>query len=114
MGPVELGIGRIPKPEACEAQLLQTARAKTRTSQAPPEDLAVERQLALAGGRDGDQNHFILQQLSLLHNQPGAVALKGKSTYESHGIELDDISIEAQPLSEAAQLLSDVLGVARL
>lgn len=114
VGPVELRVRRVSQAEGCEMQLVQTARAQTSTPQGAPEDLAVERQLALARRRDGDQDDFTLQQLSLLHNQPGAGALKGKGTYKGHGIELDDIGIEAQPLSEAAQLLSDVLGVACL
>jgi hypothetical protein len=96
--------------------MLQTCRRKSSASECLPKRLAVGREISLARRGDGYQHDRVLQQLPLWYKSGSDLPKTDVCswTYKLDGIQLGDLSIETKALSDPAQLLGNVLGVACL
>jgi hypothetical protein len=70
--------------------------------------------MALARGGYRDQYELVLQQLLLHGNQWPSLVLSSCLTYKADCIQFCDFRVEAQALSEPAQLFSNILSISSL
>jgi hypothetical protein len=108
-----LGVGGVAQSKRSKPHLLQAARAQSSAAQRLPEGLAVCRQVALAGGGDGNQHHRVLEQLLLQRRSEPLARERMRLTYKTDGVQLGHFCIEAQAFGDPAQLLGHVLCGAR-
>jgi hypothetical protein len=112
MRPVVLWIGCITKTKRGKFHLLQAPRPQSSTSDGFPKFLTVGWQFALARSRNGDQDHIVLQQLSLPTVNQHPLRAVSPLTYKTDGIQLCDFRVESQSLSDPSHFLSHILRVA--